>query len=466
MLRSFDYTSPAVPRSSPTMTAANLAAKARALGIAVDVFTIGDLFPKPAEAEIQGWVQQLRAAAVAAPKEPRFQLRPAARERAYSETGGLPSLREQIALSFVADTGQPATAADVRCGNGGKGALTGAFAYLAGVKNPTILMAAPGWPTNYDMFPAGTRIVEIDTNGRGLMTPEELAAALQQLPNPSVILINAPSNPTGANYSPAEREALLQVVADTTTMTIVAFDDPYGKLVFDREPYDIRSVLERGATEKKLFAGGRIAVFRTASKEYGMAGSRVGWLVTKNTELLTSLQNYNESKGGGVSSGSQLEVQAALMFGDDFIAATVATLKAKRALVMDGIGKLRHARMAAPQATIYAWIDFSALRGRFVPLLAIPTEAARQSNDVLNDAERKAGGFTLATPDDLMRYLVFVTGFCPVSGTPFYAPGSPAGKADWHVRMSFCNDEAELKRGLASLARAEAQLLEAPTRAA
>ena len=466
MLRSFDYTAPAVPRSSPTMTAANLAAKARALGITVEVFTIGDLFPKPAESEIQGWVKRLREAAAASPKEPRFQLRPAMRERAYSETGGLPSLREQIALSFVADTGQPVTAADVRCGNGGKGALTGAFAYLAGVKTPTILMAAPGWPTNYDMFPAGARIVEIDTNGRGLMTPEELAAALMHVPEPSVILINAPSNPTGANYSATEREALLTVVRDKTARTLVAFDDPYGKLVFDQEPYDIARVLQRGAVEKSLFAAGRIAVFRTASKEYGMAGSRVGWVVTKNAELLTSLQNYNESKGGGVSSGSQLEVQAALMFGDDFITHTVATLKKKRALVMEGIAQLRYARMAPPQATIYAWIDFAGLRGKFVPLSAISTEAARASSEVLSDAERKAGGFTIATPEDLMRYLVFVVGFCPVAGTPFYAPGSPAAKADWHVRMSFCNDEAELKRGLANLARAEAQLLEAPTRAA
>jgi aspartate/methionine/tyrosine aminotransferase len=466
MLSFFNYTVPAVPRSSPTMTAANLAAKARALGITVEVFTIGDLFPKPAESEIQGWVKRLREAAATPPKEPRFQLRPAMRERAYSETGGLPSLREQIALSFVADTGQPVTAADVRCGNGGKGALTGAFAYLAGVHNPTILVAAPGWPTNYDMFPAGSRMVEVDTKGRGLMTPEDLAAALMRMPEPSVILINAPSNPTGANYSASEREALLTAVRDKTTHTLVAFDDPYGKLVFDQEPYDLTHVLQRGAVEKSLFAAGRIAVFRTASKEYGMAGSRVGWVVTKNAELLTSLQNYNESKGGGVSSGSQLEVQAALMFGDDFIANTVATLKKKRALVMEGIGALRYARLAAPQATIYAWVDFAGLCGKFVPLGAIPTEAARASSEVLSDPERKAGGFTIATPEDLMRYLVFVAGFCPVAGTPFYAPGSPAAKADWHVRMSFCNDEAELARGLTNLARAEAQLQEAPTRAA
>jgi|GEM_PF-2729354 len=458
MVRTFEYAAPLVPRSSPTMTAANMAAKAKALGVNVDVFTVGDLFPKPAEEMVQGWVAKLRERAATEKTTPRFALRAAARERAYSETGGLPTLREEIAIGFSRDTGIIVEASEVRCGNGGKGSLTGAFAYLAGKTKPVVLFAAPAWPTNYDMFPAGTRIIEVDTKGRGIMSPQELTEVLKQYPNPDIILINAPSNPTGANYSPEEREQVMGVIKDKTKTTILAIDDPYGKLVFDREPYDIRKVLQRGVIEKELFEAGRIAVFRTASKEYGMAGSRVGWVVTRCNDMLVSLQNYNESKGGGISSGSQLEVQAALMFGDDFITHTVAALKEKRTIVMEGIGKLQFASMHAPQATIYAWVDFSKLKGKFVPIDAIPTEAAQESSDVLSDNQRKAGGFTIAVPADMMRYLVFVAGVCPVQGTPFFAPGSEAGTEDWHVRMSFCNDIAELKRGVEKLQKAETLL--------
>jgi aspartate/methionine/tyrosine aminotransferase len=458
MVNTFEYAAPAVPRSSPTMTAANLAAKAKALGVDVDVFTIGDLFPKPAEEIVQAWVKGLREVAAKTKGSARLALRPPTKERAYSETGGLPTLRAEIAVGFTKDTGLEVDASHVRCGNGGKGALTGAFAYLAGKSQPVVLFAAPAWPTNYDMFPHGTRIIEVDTNGRGIMSAAELTDALKQFPNPYVLLINAPSNPTGANYTPEEREAVLSVIKNATKDTIVAFDDPYGKLVFDREPYDITKVLQRGAVEKELFAAGRIAVFRTASKEYGMAGSRVGWLVTRYEEMLVSLQNYNESKGGGISSGSQLEVQAALMFGDSFITNTVKTLKEKRQIVIDGVAKLKYATMLPPQATIYAWIDFSKLKGKFVPIDAVPTEAAQESKDVMSDNQRKAGGFTIAVPADLMRYLVFVAGICPVQGTPFFAPGSPAAETDWHVRMSICNDIAELERGLAKLLKAESHL--------
>lgn len=457
MVRLFEYAAPAVPRSSPTMTAANMAAKAKALGVDVDIFTVGDLFPKPTEAEIQGWVKQLRDAASRSKTLPRFALRPPEKERAYSETGGLPTLRVEIAGGFTRDTGIHVEASHVRCGNGGKGALTGAFAYLAGKSNPVVIFAAPAWPTNYDMFPHGTRIIEVDTNGRGLMTPAELSAVLKKHPEPDIVLINAPSNPTGANYAPEEREQVLSIIKQETKTTIVAFDDPYGKLVFDRDPYDIAKVLQRGAIEAELFTAGRVAVFRTASKEYGLAGARVGWLVTRCEEMLSSLQNYNESKGGGISSTTQLEVQAALMYGDEFITRTVKELKAKRAFVVEELSKLKYASVIAPQGTIYAWIDFSKLRGKFVPMEAF-TPLAQDSAEVMNDRQRQAGGFSVAVPVDVMRYLVFAAGVCPVQGTPFFAPRSPAGEEDWHVRFSICNSMEELKRGMEKLHKAEAQL--------
>ena len=446
------------------MGAGALGAEAKALGVAVDVFTVGDLFPKPSKETIDGWEAKLRHSAKANPENPLFALRPASRAQAYSETGGLPTLREAIAQGFTRDTGIPVTAAEVRVGNGGKGALTGTFEHLAAREDVTVLVAAPGWPTNYDMFPYPVRILEVDTQGRGLMSPEQLTQALQQHPNPAVILVNAPSNPTGANYSPAEREALLDVVQQHTQTTLVVFDDPYGKLVFDREPYDIATVLARGPIERALFDSGRIATLRTASKEYGMAGSRVGWLVTKNKTLLESLQNYNESRGGAMATDSQLRVQAALMYGDDFIRDTVAALQRKRALVVEGISALRFASLTAPQGTIYAWIDFAKLRGKFVPKAAMLQAVFEKK---LTPDEQAQGGFEIATPADMMRYLVFVAGVNPVQGTPFFAPGSPAGAEDWHVRMSICNDTEELQRGIEKMQRTEAQLLEhAPAKAA
>lgn len=447
MVTLFQYIRPEALRRSPTMSAGELAGAAQKLGVQVDMFTIGDLFPKPTEDEVASWVSQLKAEAAKPENKgnPVYTLRPATKWRAYSETSGLPSLRAAIALHFTRDTGMEATSAHVMVGNGGKGALSGALYYLAEKKQPKVLLAAPGWPTNYDLFPAGTEIIEVDTAGRGIMSAAELEAALKKVPEPDVIFMNAPSNPTGANYTPQERAAVMQVVRASTKQTILAMDDPYGKLVFDREPYNIATVLQRDADEKALFAEGRLAIFRTASKEYGMADSRVGWVITRNATLTNSLQSYNESVGGGMSARNQLEVQAALMFGDGFITRTQTELMRKRAMLVEGFAKLKFGMLAAPQATIYGWADFSGLKGQQVSAAATPDGVA----------------FTIDSPEAMLRYLVNVAGVCAVAGTAFYAPHSPAAARDWHVRMSFCNETEELVRGLQKLADAEQKLQQA-----
>ncbi len=429
-------------RSSPTMSAAAMAKDAEARGKQVDVVTIGDLFPKPSHAETAQWLKQLDADAAKPENKtnPIFALRAQNKTYAYSETTGLPSLRAAVAHCFTRDTGLAATAANVMVGTGGKGALNGAL-FNTVKAGDVVILAAPGWPTNYDMFPPGVKLVEVAT-GDGILRAEALSAALKEYPNPALILINAPCNPTGANYVGDEREAFFDVVSKQTTTTIVANDDPYGKLVYDRAPYDIRAVLQRGASEKHLHESARLATFRTISKEYGLAGERVGYVVTQHAGMLQSLQRWNENKGGGMGVQNQLLAQAAILYGDAFITRTVEELQKKRLILIEGIAALNSATMSPPLGTIYGWVDFSGLQGKTVPATISETGAA----------------YTIGTPADMQRYLVNVAGVCGVSGTPFYAPDSPAAATDWHVRISFCCEMEQLTRVVQKLRDAEAQL--------
>ncbi len=429
-------------RPSPTMSAAAMAKSAEARGKKVILLTIGDLFPKPTHAETKRWLDRLtqEAANPANAVSAIYALRAEHKRYAYSETTGLPSLRAAAAFTFSRDTGCDAVAEDVMIGVGGKGALNGAF-FNRIKAGDVVLMAVPCWPSNFDMFPAGVTLVEIPT-ADGVLRAPDLKAALAHYPDPALVLINAPCNPTGGNYTPEEREALFALIKHETKTTVVASDDPYGKLVFDREPYDIRTVLARGHCEKELFAAGRVAVFRTVSKEYGLAGERVGFVVTKCKDMLKSLQLWNENKGGGMGVENQLLAQAALLYGDDFICEAVTLLKEKRALLMEGIAAMATASMLPPRGTIYGWVDFSGLKGKTVPA------ALSETGDA----------YAISTPADMMRYLVNVVGICPVPGVPFYAPGSPSGMNDWHVRMTFCGPKDELMEAIASLKRCEAQL--------
>jgi aspartate aminotransferase len=438
-----EFTVRDVMRDSPTMSAAAMADAAKARGKKVEIVTIGDLFPKPTQAEVEGWLTTLLADAKkpAHAADDKFKtIRDAAKIYAYSETVGLPSLRATAAECFTRDTGMAATAADTCIGTGGKGALNGALAiFKAG---DLVLVTAPGWPTNYDMFPAGVKLVELAT-GDGILRAPVLKQALATYPEPAAVLINAPCNPTGANYTPDEREAFFAAVSQLTKNTVVLSDDPYGKLVFDRMPYDITTVLQRGAAETALFAAGRVACFRTVSKEYGLAGLRVGFIVSKHKAMVASLKKWNESKGGGMGVEDQLKAQAALLYGDAFITRTVAMLMEKRTLLMEGIAALTYATVEAPRGTIYGWVDFAALEGCTVPAAISETGEA----------------YTIDSAAAMMRYLVNVAGVCGVPGTPFYAPDSPSATRDWHVRISFCCETTQLHAALANLAQAEATLL-------
>ena len=433
-------------RPSPTMSAAAMAKDAQAHGKTVEVLTIGDLFPKPTAAMTAQWLSQLRADG-ATPEHktnPIYSgLRAGEKLYAYSETTGLPSLRAAAALTFSRDSGCAVTANDIMIGVGGKGALNGAL-FNSVEAGAVVLMAVPCWPSNFDMFPAGVTLVEIPTKD-GILRAADIEAALIAYPNPAMVVINAPCNPTGANYVGDEREAFFRVIQHHTTTTVVVSDDPYGKLVFDHEPYDIRRVLLRGTVEQQLFAQGRVAVFRTVSKEYGLAGERVGYVATHHKPMLQSLQLWNENKGGGMGVENQLLAQAALLYGDAFIEQSVTLLKEKRALLVEGIAALRYASLTKPQGTIYGWVDFKALKGCEVPAALSETGNA----------------YILATPADLMRYLVNVAGVCPVPGVPFYAPNSLNGADDWHVRMTFCGEKQSLSNALMQLKRAEEQLVPA-----
>lgn len=434
------YTVPAQLRASPTMSAATYGKKVAATGREVLFLTVGDLTVKPSAEMLQQWLKQLAEDAKAQPAEKRFAHATEKDLYKYADTLGALGLREAAAYCFTRDTEIAGVdASHVAVGTGAKGALNGVCAWLQ--PGDTVLLASPGWPTNFDMFPAGVRVIEVDTQGRGLISPEALAQALASYPQAKAMLINAPNNPTGANYSRAEREQVMQVLraAVMEKEFLILLDDPYGKLVFDGQS------LQRGADEAALFAAGKIAVLRSMSKEYGLAGARIGYVVSKRPEVIECAKRWNESKGGGISGPEQNLAQAAMLYGETFITQTVEDLKTKRAIIMQAVEGLRFARMEAPQGTIYAWVDFSALKGARIPA----------GHTVNGEA------LTLETPQDLMTYLVEVAGVQGVGGVPFYAPGSPLAAQDWHVRLTFCGDKTELTKACEKLKSAEALLIAA-----
>lgn len=423
-------------RSSPTMSAGKAADPARAAKRPLLTFTVGDIVEKPSHDEMLKWAMQMDGVAKTT-NDAAEKIRMSKEQNVLKYAGslGTDGLRAAAAFRFSEDSGMETAAGDIGVGTGAKGALAAVGSYFQ--PGDEVIMASPGWPTNFDVFSAGVKIVEVDTQGRGLVSPEQLEAVLKKHPRAKGILINTPNNPTGAAYDAAEREALMGVVKNHAPKDfLMIMDNPYGKIVFEGGP------VARSAVEKELFAGGRIAEIRSMSKEYGLAGIRVGYVVSKNKDIIAQVGKWNENKGG-LSAAEQNIAQAALMFGDDYIQKNVNDLRAKRDAIVAGLKTLKTATVENPPGAIYVWPDFKALKGK-----AVPAELTLEGKE----------GFVINTPADAQRYLIEAANIVAVPGTPFYAPGSPLAADDWHFRLCYSGSQQDISKAIQNLQAAEAKL--------
>lgn len=408
----FTYIRPTEDRDSPTYAAAS---KGRALKVEhadTIILTIGELDISPSEADLTAW----RAKA----KDQLFQAKGTG--RGYPPDVGTEEFRRTAAKLFCEETGLAATEKDIVVSMGGKGVLSGlGSAYKPGDQ---VLVAGPGWPTNYDIWRDGVEMIEIDTNGRGLMSAEQLAQALKDYPKMKAVLINDPCNPTGARYTAAEREAVMKILNGAHAFAIV--DDPYGALTYNG------ATMKRGPEEATLFARGSIVAVHSVSKVYACPDLRVGYAVSKNAAMLKAVQLFNQTKGCSVPTQCQNDAQLLLLNGENFKAETKARLEKRAKLLAEQV-KAIGLSMQPPQGAIYGWIDCSSLKGKTY----------------------SHGGktVTITTPSDVAEFMRQMAHVAPVDGAPFYAPGSPAAmESGWYVRIVL-TDEKILKEACERLSK-------------
>jgi aspartate aminotransferase len=436
--RYFTYIKPGKERNSPTYAAnaAFLATKkaAETAGAPPVInLTLGELDISPSNRFLE---RSRKRAAVLVSENPLYQLagepggdKDGSDERCggcnYPPAKGTPEFRRAAAWKFAEENGYPKDSVnleDIAVLPGGKGTLNGIGSCFD--KGDEVLVAGPGWVTNYDFWRDGVNIVEVDTSGRGLMTPDQLAQALTDHPNVKAVLINDPCNPTGARYTPEEREAFMAIVnqhrASGHKDLIVVADDPYGALTYNG------ATMKRGPEEKKLFGDGGMVIANSVSKVYGRPDMRVGWAVSKNKALIDNIVAYIQKSGASVPVDKQNQAQLLVLFGDAFIEETKARIEKRGTLLANKINEIPGLSMEKPQGAIYGWLNLSGLQGK-----TIPAESTLNKKEIVLDDPSKAAEF-----------LRQVAGVATVDGPPFYAPQSPAAKDNgWFVRVVLTAEE-------------------------
>jgi aspartate/methionine/tyrosine aminotransferase len=466
------HTVPHGLRKSPTLTVADAAKTAEADGRKVFSLGAGQLENTPTDEQVASWKEQLIADEKENPSDPLYEY--ANTPRKYPPKGkGTVGLRAAAAKVFMRDSdmnegtmgvtdGKPED--QVAAAGGAKGALNGLFSELK--PGDVAFVASTGWPTNYDMFPPGVEIIELDSDGTGLVPPETYKKALEAFPEVKTFLINSPNNPTGEKYSVEDREEIMKLTsahrrANPKDDLFVTSDNPYGRFVYDG------SDQKMGKEEKALYKEKGLVTVWTMSKNYGLPGDHLGYVVSARESAISNVAKWGGSKGGVPSTEAMNLAQAALLYGEDFVESSLKDLEPKRQALIDAAKEIKGVKMTDPAATIYGMLDFSEWLGKTIP--AQKGVATLDGKQYALDAYGKEGDFPgmldgkefqMKTPDDIYKAIVQVAGVNGVFGPPFSAPGSPFGEASCKMRVCFSGKQANLEAAMTRIKTLSEKLIE------
>jgi aspartate aminotransferase len=267
----------------------------------------------------------------------------------YTATEGILPLRQAIAAEANARyRGEdPAQAADVVVSNGSKQSLFNACFVLFG-PGDEVLIPTPAWTSYYEMvtLARATSVPVWGDPARGWkVTAEALAASAT--PRTRGIMLNSPSNPTGAVYTQGELEEIAVLAAEHGWWIIS--DEIYARITYG---VAAPSLLDVVASRDRLI------LINGVAKAYAMTGWRIGWAIAPRAvaAAMTALQSHSTSNPASISQHAALAALTDTAAADAAIATMVAEFRARRdaATALLDAAKARYVR---PDGAFYLYID-------------------------------------------------------------------------------------------------------------
>lgn len=388
-------------KPSPTMAMTAKAAELKAAGNDVIGLAAGEPdFDTP---------EHIKAAAIEAIQEGQTK---------YTAASGTPELRRAICEKFKRDNGLDYTPDQIVVGNGAKQVL---FNALLATVNPgdEVLIPAPYWVSYPDMVRVaeGEPVIIPTQMEQGFkLQPEALEAAIT--PRSKWLILNSPSNPSGAAYTREELNALTDILLRHPHVMVMA-DDIYEYLVYDGFQFATPAQVEPALMDRTLTVNG-------VSKAYAMTGWRIGYGAgpTALMKPLASLQSHSTSNACSISQAAALE---ALTGSHDFLREWLPAFKKRRDLVVNRLNAIDGITCPTPEGAFYVFPSCAGLLGKRTP-----------------------EGNCIETSEDFCLYLLESQGCAAVAGSAFGTEG--------HFRISYATSEAALEDACNRIAKAVAAL--------
>ncbi len=336
----------------------------------------------------------------------------------YTLMAGTVELREAIVAKLERENGLRYAMNEIIATSGAKSAIYNAFAITL-EPGDEVIIPAPYWVSYPDMVLAceGTPVTVACPEANGFkLTPAQLEAAIT--PRTRWLLINSPSNPTGASYTAAEYRALAEVL-ERHPHVMVMTDEIYEHIRFDAEPLPHILSVAPALRDRTLIVNG-------VSKTYAMTGWRIGYAAGP-VDLIKALDTLLSQSTGNCCSVSQAAAAAALNGDQSFVAESVAVYKQRRDRTLALINDIPGLSCATPPGAFYLYINCGGLIGKTTP------EGKRLDGD-----------------GDVVMYLLEREGVAVVAGTAYGL--SP------YFRLSIATSIETLEEGCTRIARAVAAL--------
>ena len=331
----------------------------------------------------------------------------------YTDVDGVPELKQAIVAKFARENHLTYKPSQVSVGTGGKQVLYNA---LLATLNPgdEVVIPTPYWVSYPDivLLGGGTPVFAETRMEDGFkLRPEALDKAIT--PKTKWLLLNSPSNPSGAAYSRAEMKALTDVLLQHPQVWVLT-DDMYEHLLFDGIQFCTPAEVEPELYPRTLTMNG-------VSKSYAMTGWRIGYAAGPESliKAMAKLQSQSTSNPSSISQYAAIE---ALNGPQDFIPERAKAFETRRDLVVSMLNQAKGLKCPKPEGAFYVYPSCAGLIGR-----------------------TSAGGRTLLTDEDVVTALLEEEGVAVVQGAAFGL--SP------FFRISYATDTASLEEACRRIQR-------------
>ncbi|MEJ1181693.1 MULTISPECIES: aspartate transaminase [unclassified Pseudarthrobacter] len=279
-------------------------------------------------------------------------------ETKYTSVTGTPELQKAILQTIELRTGLHYTPAELTIGGGAKQVIFTAF--MASIDaGDEVIVPAPFWVSYPDMVLAndGTPVVVPCGEDVGFkLTPDALAGALTD--RTKWVILNTPSNPTGAVYSPVELRALADVLAGYPHVYVLT-DEIYDQIYFGGGRLPSLVEVAPGLKDRVLVVNG-------VSKAYAMTGWRLGYAAGP-APLIAAINKLQSQISSCPSSVSQAASAAALTGDQGFVRDSVEIYRSRRDAAVAGLNAVDGLSCATPEGAFYAYVNCAGAIGKTTP---------------------------------------------------------------------------------------------------